>query len=151
MKSRQVIFKPEDCASVCQTVSPTEWPYPQGHPNPRANFTERLHEKKKREPGYDELLLWTEWNISVRMLCVARLGLARRVDSLVNVYMSKSWLAPQGHPILPTEWPYPQGHPTPRDRFAVSHVNGRRWFISSCRKTWLAPGWLGFFLRIVDL
>ena len=26
-----------------------------------------------------------------------------------------------------------------RARFAVSHVNGRRWFISNCRKTWLAP------------
>ena len=27
----------------------------------------------------------------------------------------------------------------PQDRFTVSHVSGRRWFISSCRKTWLAP------------
>ena len=40
------------------------------------------------------------------------------------------------------EWPYPQGHPTPQARFTVSHVNGRQWFISNCRKTWLAPvGW----------
>ena len=35
--------------------------------------------------------------------------------------------------------PTPQGHITPRARFAVSHVNGRRLFISNCRKTWLAP------------
>ena len=29
--------------------------------------------------------------------------------------------------------------PTPRARFAVSRVNGRRLFISNCRKRWLAP------------
>ena len=89
--------------------------------------------------GYDELSLSTDWNISVHMLCVAWLGPARRVDLLETVYMGKSWLAPQGHPVLPTEWPYPQGHPTPRARFAVSHVNSRRWFISNYRRTWLTP------------
>ena len=68
---------------------------------------------KKCEPGYDKLPLSTDWNISVRMLCVAWLDPAGRVDSLETVYMRKSWLAPQGHPVLPTEWPYPQGHPTP--------------------------------------
>ena len=46
---------------------------------------------------------------------------------------------PQGHPILPTKWPYPQGHPTSQARFAVSHVNGWRWFVSNCSQTWLAP------------
>ena len=71
--------------------------------------------------------------------CFARLGPGRRVDSHETVYMRKSWLVPQGHPILPTEWPYPHGHPSPWARFAVSRVNGRRWFISNCRKTWLAP------------
>ena len=68
-----------------------------------------------------------------RASCVSStLGPARQVDSLETVYMRKSWLAPQGHPVSPTEWPYPWA------RFAVSHVNGR-WFISNCRKTWLAP------------
>ena len=89
--------------------------------------------------GYDKLPPSMDWNISVRMLCMTRLGSAKRVDSLEIVYMRKSWLAPPGHPILPTEWPYSKGHPPPRARFVVSHVNGRRWFISNCRKTWLAP------------
>ena len=31
------------------------------------------------------------------------------------------------------------GSPSPWARFAVSHVNGRQWFVSNCRKTWLAP------------
>ena len=59
--------------------------------------------QKKREPGYDESPLSTDCTISVRMLSVARLGPARRVDSLETVYMRKSWLVPRGHPILPTE------------------------------------------------
>ena len=80
-----------------------------GTPFPSANFTARLH-GKKREPGYDELSLSTDWNISVRMLCVARLGPARRVDSLETVYTrKKNWLISQGHPVSPTEWPYPPG------------------------------------------
>ena len=64
------------------------WPTVPGHPPPLLppdNFTARLH-GKKREPGYDELPLSTDWNISVRMLCVVRLGPAMRVDSLETVY-----------------------------------------------------------------
>ena len=64
-------------------------------PSPRANFTGRLHGKNvsrvmislrrirtkprclvrmRRRLGYDELPLSMDWNISVRMLCVTRLG-----------------------------------------------------------------------------
>ena len=114
-----------------------------GAPSPLSQIY-RASTWKKHEPGYDELPLSTEWNISVRMLCVVRLGPARRVDSLETVYMRTSWLTPQAHPVSLTKWPYPQSHPTPRARFAVSHVNGQRWFISNCRETWLAPlgsGW----------
>ena len=114
------------------------WPGAPGHPPPPSQLY-RASIRKKPEPGYDELHFLSDWNISVRMLWVARLGPARRVDSLETVYMRKSWLAPQGPPILPTEWPYPQGHPIPRAGFAVSHVNGQRLFISNCRKTWLGP------------
>ena len=56
---------------------------------PSQHFTARLH-GKKRELGYDELPLSTDWNISLRMLCVTRLA-----DSLEIVYTRQSWLAPR--------------------------------------------------------
>ena len=73
---------------------------------------------KKSEPGQDRSPLSTDENIRLRILCVTRLGPARRVDWLETVYMRKSWIAPQGHPFSRTE---------PRNpRARVSHVNGRR-------------------------
>ena len=112
-------------------------------PLPPDNFTARLH-GKKREPGYDELPLSTDWNISVRMLCVARLGPARRVDSLETVYTRKKIGSSLRATLSrqPSD-PTPQGYPTPRARFALSHVNGRRWFISNCTENLARPGWLG--------
>ena len=102
-----------------------------GHPSPQANFTSCLH-------GKTWARLWWAAPLKGLKYQLAQLGLARRLDSLETVYTRKSWLTPQGHPVLPTEWPYPPS------RFAVSHVNSRRWFLSNCRKTWLAPvgsGW----------
>ena len=98
---------------------------------------------KKCEPGFDKLPLSSDWNICMRMLCVARLGLARWVDSLETVYNWEKVGSPT-RVILSCQ----PSDPTPRARFAVSHVNGRWWFISNCRKTWLAPvgsgeGYLG--------
>ena len=59
--------------------------------------------------------------------------------------------SPPGSPYFATKWPYPQGHPTPRARFAVSHVNGRWWFMSNCRKTWLALVGSGMTLKLRDV
>ena len=62
--------------------------------------------------------------MSVRMLCVAQLGAARRVDSLSEtVHMRKV-----GSPPRVTLSHQPSDHTpmVPRARSAVSHVNGRR-------------------------
>ena len=56
--------------------------------------------------------------------------LARRVDSLESVYMRKSWLVPQVHPILPTEWPYRQGHPIPPPTSTPHKWPLSRWILS---------------------
>ena len=103
-----------------------------GAPSTLPSQLYRASIRKKRELGYDELLLSRDWNVSLRMLCVTRLGPARRVDSLETVYKRKSWLAPQGHPILPTEWPLVP----PRAWFAASDNDLN---IRNCRKTWLSP------------
>ena len=75
--------------------------------------------------------LWWDWNISVCVPCVAQIGLTRRDDKLETVYMRKSWLIPQGHFVWPTEWPAPPSQ--------VCSFSCQWWFISNCRKTWLAP------------
>ena len=129
-----VLFRP--CLygeKLAQGPGPPSLPSLLPHPTPSQLYSASTW--KKHEPGYDELPLSTDWNISVRILCVARLGPAGRVDSLETVYMRKSWIAPQVHPVSPTEWPYPQSHPTLRAMFAVLQF----WFISNRRETWLAP------------
>ena len=82
---------------------------------------------------------WTEISACACSVCcdLARLGELTRLKLF-------TW-EKVGHHVSPTEWPYPQGHPTPRARFAVSHINGRRWFTSNCRKTWLALVGLGWW------
>ena len=70
--------------------------------------------------------------------CSAWRNLARQASWLTwNRLHEKKLACPQGHPVSPTEWPYPWA------RFAVSHVNGWWWFISNCRRTWLALVGLG--------
>ena len=78
------------------------WPGAPGHYLPSPTTW------KKREPGYDELPLSTDWNISVRMLCVRRLGPARRVDSLETVTWEKVGSPPR---VTPSRQP---SDPTPR-------------------------------------
>ena len=108
------------------------WP---GAPSPRAIFTAHLF-GKKHEPGYDKLPLSSNWNISLRMLCVTWLDLAR-LGKLIHVKpftRERVGSPPTARVTLSCQ----PSDPTPRARFAVSHVNGWRWFISNCRKTGLA-------------
>ena len=112
------------------------WPGNPRHPPPRANFPARLHRK-----NVSRVMISCPSQVTEISACVcsawhdlARLGDLTRLKPF-------TW-EKVGSPPRVTLSRQPSD-PTPQARFAVSHVNGRGWFISNWRKTWLPPVGLG--------